>query len=100
MARARISCPTKTAMQSGGQARPHKWVLEYEPATRRDPDPLMGWSSAHDTLNEIHLQFDTLAEAVAFADKHGLDYSVIEPHSRRPKAKSYADNFRYDRVRT
>ena len=38
-------------------------------------------------------------EAVAFADKHGLQYSIIEPHQRRPKVKSYADNFRYDRVR-
>jgi hypothetical protein len=99
MARARILKPTKTAMQSG-RARTRKWVLEYEPATRRDPDPLMGWSSAHDTLNEVRLSFDTLEEAMAFADRHGLDYSISEPQARTPKAKSYADNFRYDRVRT
>ncbi|MBV9862266.1 MAG: ETC complex I subunit [Alphaproteobacteria bacterium] len=98
MARARILRPAKTAMQSG-RAKTRKWVLEYEPETRRDPDPLMGWSSARDTLNEIQLRFDTLEEAIAFADKHGLDYTVIEPHSRTDKPKSYADNFRYDRVR-
>src|SRR5712671_2635926 len=99
MALARIYQPAKTAMQSGrGQTR--KWVLEYEPASRRDPDPLMGWSSARDTLNEVRLRFDTLREAIAFATKKGLDYTIIEPHKRTPKAKSYADNFRYDRVRS
>ena len=98
MALARIYRPAKTAMQSGrGQTR--KWVLEYEPASRRDPDPLMGWSSARDTLNEVRLRFDTLDEARAFALAHGLEYTLNEPHARSPKAKSYADNFRYDRVR-
>jgi hypothetical protein len=98
MAVARIYRPAKTAMQSG-RAQTHKWLLEYEPATRRDPDPLMGWSSARDTLNEVRLRFDSLEDAVAFAGKHGLDYTIIEPHTHSPKAKSYADNFRYDRVR-
>jgi hypothetical protein len=98
MALARIYQPAKTAMQSGrGQTK--KWLLEYEPATRRDPDPLMGWSSAKDTLNEVRLRFDTLDEARAFALAHGLEYTLNEPHPRSPKAKSYADNFRYDRVR-
>jgi ETC complex I subunit-like protein len=98
MALARIYLPAKTAMQSGrGQTR--KWVLEYEPASRRDPDPLMGWSSARDTLNEVRLRFATLDEAVAFAARHGLAYTVIGAQARTPKAKSYADNFRYDRVR-
>lgn len=99
MALARIYQPAKTAMQSG-RAQTRKWVLEYEPATRRTPDPLMGWSSAEDTLNEVRLRFPTLDEARAFAEKHGIAYTVIEPHARVPKAKSYADNFRYDRVRT
>jgi hypothetical protein len=98
MTLARIYRPAKSAMQSGrGQTR--KWVLEYEPASRRDPDPLMGWSSARDTLNEVRLHFDTLEEALAFAEKHGLEYTLIEPHARTAKVKSYADNFRYDRVR-
>lgn len=99
MALARIYKPAKSAMQSG-RARTRSWVLEYEPATRRQPDPLMGWTSALDTLNEVRLRFDTLDEAIAFANKHGLDYSVLETNERTPKQKSYADNFRYDRVRT
>ena len=86
-------------MQSGrGQTR--KWVLEYEPATRQEPDPLMGWTSVRDTLNEVRLRFDSREDAVAFAKKHGLDFTVIEPQEPIERPKNYADNFRWDRVRT
>ncbi|HXQ50147.1 MAG TPA: ETC complex I subunit [Stellaceae bacterium] len=98
MAQVRIYRPAKTAMQSG-KGQTHSWMLEYEPATRRDPDPLMGWASAADTLNEVHLRFDTLEEAIGFATRRGLDYVVCAPKEARFKAKSYADNFRYDRPR-
>jgi len=99
MARARIYRPTKTATQSG-RAQARKWILEYEPATPRRPEPLMGWASAGDTLNEVQLRFNTCDEAVAFADRLGLDYTVTAPHESAERPKSYADNFRYDRVRT
>ncbi len=98
MSQARIYRPAKNAMQSG-RAKTRRWVLEYEPATPRTPDPLMGWASAGDTLNEISLRFATLDEAVAFAKKHGLDYTVGEPHEPKFVPKTYADNFRYDRPR-
>ena len=98
MAPARIYRPAKTAMQSG-RAQSRKWILEYEQATPRRPDRLMGWTSAEDTLNEVQLRFDTREEAVAFADRLGLDYTVIAPQEIAEKPKSYADNFRYDRVR-
>jgi ETC complex I subunit conserved region len=97
MAKALIYRPAKTAMQSG-RAGTRNWILEYEPATPRRPEPLMGWASAQDTLNEVRLRFATLEEAVAFADKHGLAYTVIQPQESIEKPKSYADNFRYDRV--
>ncbi len=96
MAQARIFKPAKTAMQSGARAR--KWVLLYEPASRREPEALMGWISAEDTLNEVRLQFESMEDAVAFATKHGFDFTVIPPHDSIEKPKSYADNFRYDRV--
>jgi hypothetical protein len=83
-------------MQSG-MAKTHKWVLEYEPASPREPDPLMGWASARDTLNEVQLYFETVEAAVEFARKNGLDYTVVEPKERTIRPKSYADNFRYDR---
>ncbi|MEO1484072.1 MAG: NADH dehydrogenase ubiquinone Fe-S protein 4, partial [Myxococcota bacterium] len=41
---ARIYRPAKTAMQSG-QARTKEWVLEHEPQSAREIEPLMGWTS-------------------------------------------------------
>jgi hypothetical protein len=96
MARVRIYRPAKTAMQSG-TAKTRCWVLEYEPASPREPDPLMGWASAGDALNEVRLKFETLEAAIAFARKRGLEYTVISPKQRTIRPKSYADNFRYDR---
>jgi len=96
MATARIFRPSKTAMQSG-RAGTRRWILEYEPATPREPDPLMGWASARDTLNQVRLKFATLDEAKLFAERKGLDYTVVEPQERTFKPKSYADNFRYER---
>jgi hypothetical protein len=93
MARVRIYRPAKTAMQSG-TAKTHFWVLEYEPATSREPDPLMGWASAGDTLNEVRLKFDSLDGAVEFARKRGLEYTVLPSEQRTIRPKSYADNFR------
>ena len=95
--RARIYKPPKNAMQSG--ARTPKWVLAYEPETPRRPEALMGWTRADDTLNEVRLHFETMEEAVAFATKNNLDYTVIQPQDSTEKPKSYADNFRYDRIR-
>jgi hypothetical protein len=98
MASARILRPAKTAMSSG-TAGSKSWILEFEPATRRQAEPLMGWISAEDTLNQVRLHFDTLEAAQAYAEKHGLEYSVEPPHGRTIKPKAYADNFRVDRIR-
>ena len=94
--RARIYQPARNAMQSG-KARTKLWLLEYEPESARSPDPLMGWTSSGDMLQQVQLEFDTREEAVAFATRNGIAYQVFEPHRPAPKAKSYADNFRFDR---
>ncbi len=96
--RVRIYQPAKTAMQSG-RARTKAWVLEYEPGAARRPEPLMGWVSGSDTLAQVQLSFDTKDEALAYAARKGLDAVVEEPKQRAFKAKSYADNFRPDRIR-
>ena len=98
MAQARIYRPAKTAMQAG-RRQTRKWVLEYEPAIGRGRDPLMGWTSAADTLNQVRLRFDTIEEARAFAEKQGVTYDILKPQAAVERPKSYADNFRYDRVR-
>ena len=90
----RISQPSKTAMQSG-RAGTGQWILEYETETRRQPEPLMGWTSCGDTLNQVRLDFKSAEDAVAYAQAKGWDYSVLPPHERRVVPKNYTDNFRY-----
>jgi hypothetical protein len=94
--RARIFKPARNAMQSG-RGNTHQWVLEYELAAPRRPDPLMGWASTDDTLSQVQLDFETREQAVAYAEKHGIEYQVFEPAPASVKPKAYADNFRYDR---
>ena len=93
----RIYQPAKTAMQSG-RARSERWLLEFEPQARRQVEPLMGWTSSADTLSQIRLWFDSKAEAVAYAQRKGLMYTVEEHKARRVVPKAYADNFRHDRL--
>jgi len=94
--RARIYIPARNAMQSG-KARTKQWLLEYEPETARAIDPLMGWTSSSDMRQQVQLEFATSGEAVAYAEKYAIPYQVFEPHKPAAKAKSYADNFRFDR---
>ena len=94
--RARIYQPARNAMQSG-RARTKFWVLEYEPEKPREIDPLMGWTSSSDMRQQVQLEFATREEAVAYAEKHAIPHQIFEPHRPAAKAKSYADNFRFDR---
>ena len=93
---ARIYKPAQTAMQSGS-ARTKEWVLEYEPESPREIDPLMGWTSSRDMKSQIGLAFDTKEEAVAYAERNGIPYRLSEPKPRRLVRKAYADNFRFGR---
>ncbi len=94
----RIYRPAKTAMQSG-KAKTHAWVLEYEPAEPKKADPLMGWLGSADTTQQIRLSFASRDEAVAYAERKGLEYEVFGESVKKPTApKNYADNFRFDKL--
>jgi len=97
MTKVRIYQPCRTATQQGS-AKTNRWRVEHEPAAPRTRDALMGWTSSADTRSQLRLFFTTREEAIAYAERHGLDYDLIEPMTRRPNIKSYADNFRYGRV--
>ena len=92
----RIYQPPKTAMQSG-RAKADRWLLEFEPESPRQVEPLMGWTSSRDTKGQLRLWFDSKDEAVAYAQSKGYMYSVEEPRQRKLRAKSYAANFSNDR---
>ncbi len=93
---ARIYRPARTAMQSG-RGKTNRWVLEYEPAQPRSIDPLMGWTSSGDMTSQVKLFFPTKEEAGAYAERHGIDFELFEPHERVAKRIAYSDNFRADR---
>jgi ETC complex I subunit-like protein len=93
---ARIFRPAPSAMQSGdGNSR--RWQLLSDPASAREIEPLMGYTSSTDTETQVKLFFDTLEEAEAFAQKQGIPYRVQQPHESTPKRTVYSDNFRSDR---
>jgi hypothetical protein len=93
---ARIYRPTRATVQSG-QARTKHWVLEFEPESAREVEPLMGWTSSLDMKSQVKLHFATQEEAVAYAEKNGLPYRVEEWKPKVRKVISYSDNFKSTR---
>ena len=78
-------------MQSG-RGKLKKWVLEFE---TKDPsiNPLMGWETSTDTLEEVILKFPSKEKAIEYAENNNITYTVIEPKEKEFVIKSYADNF-------
>ena len=94
---ARIFSPAKNAMQSG-QAKSGKWILEFEPSSARKIEPLMGYTSSSDMNSQIRMEFASKVDAIAYAEKQGLDYSLpVERVAKKRAAMAYADNFSYKR---
>jgi hypothetical protein len=91
MKKAKIYIPSKSAMQSG-RGKNNKWVLEFE---TKDPsiNPLMGWETSSDTLEEVVLKFPSKEKAIEYAKKNNILFTIIEPKKRKFVIKSYADNF-------
>jgi hypothetical protein len=93
---ARIYRPAKNAMQSG-KAKTKDWLLEFEPASARRHDPLMGWVQTTDMDGQVRLSFDTKDEAVAYAEAHGIAFQLSDPKPAKRIIKAYADNFAFGR---
>ncbi|MEM1075935.1 MAG: ETC complex I subunit [Pseudomonadota bacterium] len=96
--RARIYKPAKTAMSSG-MAKTHDWVLEFAPASAREVDPLMGWTSSDDTQSQVRLQFETKEAAMEYARENGIEADVQEPKNRSANIRpgGYGENFATNR---
>lgn len=93
---AHIYQPAKTAMQSG-RGSTDVWVLEFVTDAKRKSDPLMGWTSVDDMSGQIRMKFETRAQAVAYAKREGLTFTVEEEKTRKRLVKSYSENFSSDR---
>ncbi|WP_118857709.1 ETC complex I subunit [Sphingomonas mesophila] len=93
MATARIIEEQRKTTQSG-KARAGRWTLEFERTEGQRPDPLTGWAGSGDTKTQVRLVFDTREEAVAFAEKKGLEVHLVPAPPVKLKLQAYADNFR------
>ncbi len=95
---ARIYQPARNAMQSG-QGNTKTWRLEFLSSAARSLDPLMGWTSSSDVQSQTRLNFESKEAAEAYAQNAGLDYTVVEPHKRKPLVRQggYAENFAHNR---
>ena len=93
MATARITELERKATQSG-KAQAGQWLLEFERREAQRPDPLTGWNGSGDTQPQVRMTFKTMEAAIAYCDKHGLEYHLIPAPPVRLKLQAYADNFR------
>jgi hypothetical protein len=89
--------PARSTMQSG-MAKAKKWHMAFAPSASRHLDPLMGWAGTQSTNPQRQLTFDTLEEAIAYAQAQGYTYTVQSDQSPTFKPKSYADNFSAQRL--
>lgn len=90
---ARIYQRERNAMQSG-RARSGEWILEFESARPKRPDPLTGWAGGAETQEQVRLVFQNLEAARAYAARNGIDAHVIPAANPKLKLQAYADNFR------
>lgn len=90
---ARIYQRPKNAMQSG-KALTSQWVLEFDPAEAKKPDPLMGWAGSGDTKQQLQFRFPSKEAAQAYAEKYGIFARVHATPPKALKIQAYADNFR------
>ncbi|MCW9035432.1 MAG: ETC complex I subunit [Rhodospirillales bacterium] len=95
----RIYQPTQSAMQTGSGGGACKWLLEFESTSGKQADSLMGWVGGSTTYDQVKMKFESKESAIAFAERKGLTYQVIEPKPRKVKIRNYADNYAYNRVK-
>jgi hypothetical protein len=93
MTTARISELERKTTQSG-KANSGRWLLEFERQEGMRADPLTGWAGSRDTRPQVRMTFPTKEAAIAYCDKHRLDYHLVPAPPVRLKLQAYADNFR------
>lgn len=89
--------PVKNAMQSGKAGMGKYWHIRFD-ESQDDAEfieSLMGWTGSKNTQQQVKLRFESKEEAIAYAEREGLEYIVKEPKLRKLIKKSYADNFKY-----
>ena len=88
----------KSPTQSG---KLHKdfWVLEHINDKGVKIDLLTGWKTTETNLTK-KMKFLNKEEAVSYAEKNNLDFEILKEVNKEISNNSYADNFKYKRVRS
>lgn len=58
----------------------------------------MGWSGCNDTQTQIILKFARQEDAIAYAERNHIGYTLAQSPRQQKHPKAYADNFLADRV--
>lgn len=93
MTTARILQAERKTTQSG-RAAGAPWHLEFERVEAQRPDPLTGWNGSGDTRTQVRMGFPSRDAAIAYCERHGLDYHLVTAPPIRLKIQAYSDNFR------
>ncbi|XP_051114745.1 NADH dehydrogenase [ubiquinone] iron-sulfur protein 4, mitochondrial [Andrographis paniculata] len=91
-----IFSPARTASQQGS-GKVGRWKINFL-STQKWENPLMGWTSTGDPyahVGDSALSFDSQEAAIAFAERHGWEYTVKKQQTPLLKVKAYADNFKW-----
>ena len=88
----------KPPTQSG---KLHKdfWVLEHINDKGVKTDLLTGWKTTETNLTK-KMKFSNKEEAILYAKNNSLEFEVLKEAKREMSNKSYADNFKFKRIRT
>ena len=88
----------KSPTQSG---KLHKdfWVLEHINDKGVKTDLLTGWKTTEINLTK-KMKFSSKEDAISYAKKNNIDFEILKEVNNKISNKSYADNFKFKRVRT
>ena len=88
----------KSPTQSG---KLHKefWILEHVNIKAVKTDLLTGWKTTQTNLIK-KMKFLNKEEAITYAKNNNLDFEVLKDVDKEINNKSYADNFKFKRIRT
>ena len=90
-----IKFPTQS-----GKKKASYWIMEYIKSSSTETDPLTGWKNNKNHLHNCNLKFPSLDEAIKYSRKNDLVYEILQERVNKENIKSYADNFKFKRIKS
>ena len=90
---------SKSPTQSG-KYKTKFWYLKFDANLIYEEDVMTGWKGNISPKAKTKIKFSNLDSAIAYAESKNYKYQVIKSSTEKIKLKSYAENFRYNRLKT